>query len=140
MKRFHVTRHIAAPPERVWSVLTNARALASGPLGITRIDGDIAPGRSLKLWTAATGTRAFSLAVKTFEQPRRMTWEGGMPLGLFRGVRTFTLAPEQDGVRFEMSEEFSGLMAGLIVKSIPDLTPSFEQFATGLEALAKDTV
>jgi hypothetical protein len=37
-----------------------------------------------------------------------MTWSGGMPLGLFRGVRT------------------------LIWRSMPDLGPSFRQFADGL--------
>jgi hypothetical protein len=65
-----------------------------------------------------------------------MRWEGGLPLGLFRGVRTFSLTPHDGGTRFEMSETFSGLMAPLIVKSIPDLTPSFERFAAGLSTLA----
>ena len=38
-----------------------------------------------------------------------MTWRGGMPLGLFTGVRTYRLAPDGDGVtRFTMREEFSG--------------------------------
>ena len=35
-----------------------------------------------------------------------MTWSGGMPLGLFRGVRTFTLAPGTEGAtRFTVREE-----------------------------------
>lgn len=138
MKSFHVSKHIPAPPERVWAVLTNASKLASGSLGITKIEGDISLGRSLKLWTEATGTRAFGLKVTTFDAPKTMVWEGGMPLGLFRGVRTFTLAPKDGGVQFEMTEAFSGLMAGLITKSIPDLTPSFERFANGLSALSQE--
>jgi hypothetical protein len=36
-----------------------------------------------------------------------------------------------------MSETFSGLLSGLIVKSIPDLNPSFEKFTQGLLALAQ---
>jgi len=138
MKSFHVSRHIPATPERVWAVLTDAARLANGSLGITRIEGDIALSHSLKLWTEATGTRAFGLKVTTMNAPRTMVWEGGMPLGLFRGVRTFTLAEKEGGVQFEMSEVFSGLMAGLITKSIPDLTPSFERFANGLSALAQE--
>jgi hypothetical protein len=138
MKSFHVSRHIPAPPERVWAVLTNPSKLASGALGITRLEGDIALGRSLKLWTEATGARAFGLKVTTMEAPRTMVWEGGMPLGLFRGVRTFTLSPKDGGVQFEMTEAFSGLMAGLITRSIPDLTPSFERFANGLSSLAQE--
>ncbi|MFT3710799.1 MAG: SRPBCC domain-containing protein [Archangium sp.] len=138
MKSFHVSKHIPAAPERVWAVLTNPSKLASGALGITKLEGDIALGRSLKLWTEATGTRAFGLTVTTMEAPRTMVWEGGMPLGLFRGVRTFKLSPKDGGVQFEMTEAFSGLMAGLITKSIPDLTPSFERFANGLSALAQE--
>ena len=136
MKQFTVSKHIAASPERVWAVLTDAGQLASGPLGITKLEGTIAPGQRLKLWTDATGSRAFTLEVKTFSSPREMTWEGGMPLNLFRGVRRFALTPKDGGVEFSMTETFSGLMAPLIVKSIPDLTPSFERFATGLATLA----
>ena len=90
----------------------------------------------LRLWTEATGARPFALEVATLDAGRRMVWEGGLPLGLFRGVRTFTLTPREGGVEFEMTETFSGPLSGLIGKSIPDLTPSFEKFATGLLALA----
>ncbi len=138
MKTFHVSRHIPAAPDRVWAVLTNASRLASGPLGITKLAGTIAVGEKLKLWTEATGTRAFALTVKTFEPSQRMVWQGGLPLGLFTGTRTFTLAPKDGGVQFEMTETFSGLMSGLIEKSIPDLGPSFEKFATGLAALSQE--
>jgi hypothetical protein len=133
---FQVRRDIPAAPERVWAALTNASLLASGVTGITRLDGTIAAGAKLTLWTEATGTRPFSLRVAHFDAPREMRWEGGLPLGLFRGVRRFSLTPHEGGTRFEMSETFSGLMSPLIVKSIPDLTPSFERFAAGLSTLA----
>ena len=58
-----------------------------------------------------------------------------MPLGLFRGVRTFTLAPEGVGAtRFTMREAYSGPLAPLIGRSIPDLGPSFRRLAAGLKA------
>ena len=79
----------------------------------------------------------FALRVSEFSPPRRMVWSGGMPLGLFTGVRTFTLTPSGEATEFHMREEFSGLMAPLITKSIPDLQPSFEQFADGLRRLAE---
>jgi hypothetical protein len=61
-----------------------------------------------------------------------------MPMGLFRGVRTFTLSPDPDGVtRFRMREEYTGPLLGLIWRSMPDLGPSFEQFALGLKAEAE---
>ena len=61
-----------------------------------------------------------------------------MPLGLFRGVRTFTLTPSGDGsTTFEMVEVFSGLLEPLISKSIPDMTDSFEEFAESLKRAAE---
>jgi hypothetical protein len=67
-----------------------------------------------------------------------MVWTGGMPLGLFTGTRTFTLTPQPDGsVAFAMSEEFSGLLAPLITRSIPDLQPAFDAFAGDLKRHAE---
>jgi hypothetical protein len=65
-------------------------------------------------------------------------WSGGMPLGLFKGERTFTLTPTRGGdVEFSMSEVFSGPLAGLIGKSIPDLQPAFDEFAASLKRRAE---
>jgi len=63
-----------------------------------------------------------------------MVWASGMPFGLFRGERTFRLTPVGKQTRFEMREEFTGLMLPLIWKSIPNLNPSFKKFADGLKA------
>ncbi len=63
-----------------------------------------------------------------------------MPLGLFKGVRTFSLSPQEAGVtRFDMREEYTGPLLPLIWRSMPDLGPSFEQFASGLKARAERT-
>jgi len=66
-----------------------------------------------------------------------MTWTGGMPLGLFKGVRTFTLTPAGDGTRFAMREEFTGPVLPLIWRSMRNLGPAFAQFAHGLKARAE---
>jgi hypothetical protein len=67
-----------------------------------------------------------------------MTWTGGMPLGLFKGERTFTLSPQNNGsVEFTVREVFSGLLLPLIGRSIPDLTATFEQFVAGLKRRAE---
>jgi len=129
-------RHIAAPPERVWAILTNRAILADGTFGITRIDGDIAPNARLALYAQVARDRAFKLRVRTFEPARKMVWQGGMPLGLFTGTRTFTLVPTATGTDYHMKEVFSGLLSGLIWKSMPDLQPSFDQFAEALNSHA----
>ena len=82
--------------------------------------------------------RAFPVKVTEFTPGQRMTWSGGMPLGLFKGVRTFTLAPGTDGsTRFTMREEYAGPLLPLIWRSMPDLGPSFRQFADGLKQRAE---
>ena len=139
MKRFEVRRTIAAPPDAVWAHLTDAQALVTGGLGIERLEGAIAPGAALKVWSAVNPGRAFALRVTEFTPPRRMVWTGGMPLGLFTGVRRFTLTPTAAGTEFHMHEEFSGLLSPLIAGSIPDLQPSFEQFADGLRRLSEES-
>ena len=66
-----------------------------------------------------------------------MVWTGGMPLGLFKGERTYTLVPDRDGVIFSMTEVYSGPMAGMITKSIPDLQPAFDEFGACLKQAAE---
>lgn len=63
-----------------------------------------------------------------------------MPLGLFKGERTFTLTPQSNGrVEFTLREVFSGLLLPLIGRSIPDLTSTFEQFVAGLKSRAENS-
>ena len=99
-----------------------------------RVEGRLAPGAKFKVVSQANPGRAFPVKVAELEPSRRMTWRGGMPLGLFKGVRTYRLEPRRRGTRFAMHEQYSGPLLPLIGRSIPDLGPSFDQFARGLKA------
>jgi hypothetical protein len=68
-----------------------------------------------------------------------MAWRSSMPFGLFRGERVFELRERGDGVEFVMREDYTGAMAPLITKSIPDLQPAFAEFAACLKARAEAT-
>ncbi|WP_411892821.1 hypothetical protein [Yoonia sp. SDW83-1] len=105
--------------------------------GIVRFDGSIAQNAKIKLWSEVAPDRAFSLKVIKFDAPNKMVWRGGMPFGLFVGTRTFTISATPQGSVFAMREEFSGLFAGPITKSMPDLTPSFKKFAMTLKEEAE---
>jgi hypothetical protein len=137
MKHYEADAAIAAPPERVWEILTDAPAYAEWDSGVQKVDGRIAPGEKIKVVSEANPGRAFPVKVTQFEPARAMEWSGGMPLGLFKGVRTFTLTPENGTTRFSMREEYSGPLLPMIWRSMPDLGPSFEQFARGLKARAE---
>lgn len=138
MKSFAVSTVIRATPEAVWSILTEGADWTDWNPTIEKVEGAIASGGRLKVYTKLSPGQAFPVKVTEFAPPRRMVWTGGMPLGLFKGVRTYTLAPTSDGVEFAMREEFSGPLAGLIGRSIPDMQPAFDQFAGALKARAEN--
>jgi hypothetical protein len=137
MKRFATTNTIAARPESVWALLTDAAGFPSWNSTVAGVEGRIAPGGKVTVRTKADPNRAFPLRVSEFVPPSKMVWSGGIPLGLFTGRRTYTLTPVTGGTHFEMVEEFSGLFAPLITKSIPDLQPAFDTFAADLKRRAE---
>lgn len=138
MKFFEARSNIKAKPEKVWQVLINGERYPEWDSGIDRFDGRIAPGATVKLYVKVNPGRAFPLKVTELSSNRRMVFSGGMPLGLFRGVRTYTLEPDAaGGTDFHMREEYTGPLLGMIWKSIPDRGPSFQQFAGGLKAEAE---
>jgi len=138
MRSYEASATIAAAPEDIWAILTDGPGYAAWDSGVVRVEGTIAPGEKIKVVSEANPKRAFPVAVAAFEPGRTMTWDGGMPLGLFKGVRTFALTPADGGAtRFTMREEYSGPLLPLIWRSMPDLQPSFDQFAAGLKARAE---
>lgn len=129
---------IQAAPEAIWQVLTDASAYPQWNTTVTRVDGTIALGQKVTVHAKVAPGRAFPVKVVAMEAPRRMVWSGGMPLGLFKGERVFALEPKAGGgVEFTMREDYSGLLAPLITKSIPDLQPAFDEFAACLKARAE---
>ena len=137
MKSFATKIVIAAPAERVWALLTDAPGYPAWNTTVDKVDGRIALGEKVTVHAKISPGRAFPVKVAELEPNARMVWSSGMPLGLFKGERTFTLAPGQGGVEFAMREEYTGLLAGLIGKSIPDLQPAFDEFASALKTRAE---
>ena len=138
MKAFAVRTSIRATPESIWALLTDAAGYTRWNSTVEKVDGKIAKGQRVTVHPKINPGRAFPVTVAAFEPARRMVWTGGMPLGLFKGERTFTLQPSTNGeVEFSMREEYSGLMAPLIGRSIPDLQPAFDEFASDLKRAAE---
>jgi hypothetical protein len=129
---------IQAEPDEIWAILTDAPGYSHWDSGVVRIEGTIAGGERIKIFSELDPKRGHAVKVTGVEPGRRMTWKGGMPLGLFTGVRTFELTPGADGAtRFEMEERFSGPLLPLIGRTLPDFGPAFEQFAAGLKQRAE---
>lgn len=132
-----MTRTIQAPPQVVWDLLTDTSSYGAWNPAVLSIEGAMSPGGAIALVSIASPKRVFTLTVTSMDAPARMVWSDGMPLRLFRGVRTYTLDPSGAGTNFSMTEEFTGPLSGLIARSIPDLTESFDLFADGLKGAAE---
>src|ERR1700686_93524 len=97
MKFYEAAADIEASPDVVWSILTDAPGLSRWDSGVERVEGHIAPGETIKVFVKVNPGRAFPIKVTEFVPGQRMGWSGGMPLGLVKGVRTYTLAPLGNG-------------------------------------------
>ena len=138
MKSYEAAATIAASPEAVWAILVDGAGYAGWDSGVISVDGTIGEGERITVVSEVSPKRSFPVTVSSFEPGRRMECTGGMPLGLFRGVRSFTLAAQDDGsTAFAMREEYRGPLLPLMWRMMPDLGPSFRQFAEGLKARAE---
>ena len=137
--RFYEARStIAAEPEAIWSVLVDVPGYPTWDSGVERVEGRVALGERLRVFVRANPGKAFPVKVAALTPPTAMRWTGGMPLGLFTGTRTYSLGAQGDGTTtFTMREEYTGPLAGLIGKSIPDLQPAFDEFALCLKREAE---
>lgn len=136
--QYSVSANIKANPEKIWSYLTNAADYPNWNSTVDRVEGEIALGKKIKVFAKISPDRAFPVKVAELKVPSKMVWQGGMPLGLFKGIRTFTLTPNSDGsTDVNMTEHFSGLMLGMMKKNMPDLTEAFEAFARDLKAVSE---
>jgi hypothetical protein len=137
MRFYEATSMIAASPEAVWAVLTDGAGWPGWDSGVDAVEGRIAIGQRIRIRSQAAPGRAFPVRVTRFEPPAHLRFSGGIPLGLFRGVRSYELSGGEGHVTFRMREEYSGLLLPLIWRSMPDLGPSFQQFAQGIKQRAE---
>jgi uncharacterized protein YndB with AHSA1/START domain len=135
--RYHVERRIDAPPERVWALIADASTYPDWNKAVLSIEGPIAMGGTISLVSIANPKRTFKLHVTELRPPNLMVWSDGMPLGLFKGERTYRVDAREGVTHFEMTEVYTGLLAGAFTKAIPDLTESFNVFADSLRAAAE---
>jgi hypothetical protein len=133
-----VTINIKARPERIWKLLTDADNLPHWNTTVTSLRGPIALGTKLELRVPLAPKRVFKPKVTALDAARfLMVWsDGAAPM--FKGVRTYTLAPRSDGTTdFAMAEVFRGIMLPMIKGSLPDFGPAFETYADDLKREAE---
>jgi hypothetical protein len=134
LMEFRTRRHTAAPPHAVWSTLLDVGAWPTWDSGVTKVEGEARDGGKVMVHSEVSPGRAFPVRVAIDGDRRVMTWTGGTPLGLFKGVRTFRVTTAGDGCEVEVREQFTGPLVGPMAKRMPDLQPSFDRLADGLKA------
>jgi hypothetical protein len=142
MKEYRTTVTIRSTLPTVWDILTDGPGYTHWNPEINRVDGKIALGQKIKAHVVLHGGKVQPVSVRVIDlKPMQgMVWKGGLPFGLFTGLRTFTLTPHEDGsVEFTMNIKFSGLLSGLIAKSLGDRQFDIDAFAAGLKKWAERT-
>jgi len=129
---------ISADAAAIWDLLVDVAAWPRWNPTVEKAEGRGIAGAALTIYPANMNGRAFPVKVTECLPHEKLTFVGGMPLGLFRGTRTFTLTPAGPGaVEFTTSETFTGLLAPLIMRVMPDLQPSFDAFVRALKSAAE---
>jgi hypothetical protein len=135
---YSVNRTIDTKEEVVWALITDGPRYPEWNPAVLSLSGRIADGERIELVSIVNPDRKFKLNVSSVDPPRSMVWWDGMPFGLFKGVRAFTLRPAaENSCEFHMEEVYSGLLAPLITKSIPGMTESFAIFGDAVNAEAE---
>ena len=132
MKRIETQIAIAAPPERVWAILTDFPAHASWNPFITAISGEPRQGGRLAIRVEPPGGRGMNFRPRLLavEPGRELRWLGRLFVpGLFDGEHYFLLEPAAGGTRLTHGEKFSGLLVAMMGRS------GFDPIERGFEAM-----
>jgi hypothetical protein len=120
VKRIATSIVIAAPVERVWSVLMDFSAYPSWNPFIRSVSGNTAPGSRLEVMIEPVGGKAMSFSPRVIvcEPEREFRWRGRVLMpGVFDGEHHFRLS-SSDGrsTTFAHGEEFTGLLVPLVMR------------------------
>lgn len=120
MQRIATSIDIAAPVERVWSVLMDFARYPQWNPFVRRIAGSGTPGDTLQVTIAPEGGREMSFEPRVLvrETNREFRWLGKVLFaGVFDGEHSFQLAASSPGAcRFVHEEAYTGLLASLIMR------------------------
>jgi hypothetical protein len=125
MKALNTEIIINASAEKVWSILTDFKKYPEWNPFIVRIEGkpEVATQLRVELKNGES-ISVFKPKVVTVNTNSAFEWIGSLPIpGIFTGHHCFRIEPLGNGqIKFVHFENFSGLLAGLIMKQIGEQT------------------
>ncbi|MCZ4408388.1 SRPBCC domain-containing protein [Cryomorphaceae bacterium 1068] len=131
-KELFTSIQIKASKELVWKVLTDFDKYPEWNPLITSLKGEVAAGKRI---TAKVAGTTFKPEVLVFEENIELKWLGHLWIkGLFDGEHRFLLTENKDGVCFEQSEKFGGILVPLFAKSLDGkIKTGFEEMNIALK-------
>ena len=117
MRIIQTSIEIAAPPSRVWEILTDFPRQSDWNPFITSISGPLVIGEKLtvRIEPAGKGAMTFNPTVLIVEPGRELRWKGKVLIsGLFDGEHHFRLERSARGTRFEQGEKFTGVLVPVL--------------------------
>jgi len=127
MKTLHTEIAINATPEKVWAILTDFQKFPQWNPFIVKLEGKPELNTRLRAeLSTGKGISVFKPVVLVADKNKAFEWLGSLPIpGLFNGHHYFRIeALSNNQVKFIHGEEFTGLLAGLIMKQIGEQTRS----------------
>ncbi len=144
MKQINTEIEIAAAPTVVWEILTELDEFENWNPFVVEAHGDVVAGEKLVVSIRPPGKRAqtFRPTVTVVDPDRKFEWLGKLGVsGVFDGRHQYVLEPTAEGTKFIQREEFTGILAGLLIKMIGKATrEGFEAMNHALKDRAEATV
>ena len=112
---------IDRPPEDVWKILTATSSYGSWNPMICRLNGDLRVGNKIEFVEGPSPSDGIVShpTVLVAKAARELTWKGYVSIpGIFNGKHSFILEGTGSKTHCIQREQFSGLFAGRLTKSI----------------------
>ncbi|HEX8368474.1 MAG TPA: SRPBCC domain-containing protein [Pyrinomonadaceae bacterium] len=142
-KELYTEIEIAAPPEKIWQILTDFENYPNWNPFIRRIRGASAVGAKLEVFIQPAGAKGmtFKPTLLAVEKEKELRWRGKFFVsGLFDGEHFFKIQPlAENRAKFVHGENFKGLLVGFLAKSLDtDTLRGFREMNEALKLLAEN--
>jgi hypothetical protein len=141
MREIRTTIEINATVEAVWDILMDFESYPEWNPFIRSVEGEPVVGADLDAMIGASGKKPMKISpvVQEFDAPTRFSWLGSLgPTGVFDGQHQFELVETETGTRLSHYEEFTGILAPLVLSAIrKSTTRGFNEMNQALKSRAE---
>ena len=146
MREIKTEIDIAAPPAKVWKILTDIEKWKDWSPVINDASGTASPGSKLSITMCSKEGKGgkdgpkYEPVVTVFEEPRRFQWRATMMAGfIFTNGKVLELEETTAGTRLVHKETFSGMLVPLMWTQMESgVPPMLDSMNEALKTLAEN--